>query len=213
MLLRRNRSSIGLKPSSERQRAIENEFTDPLVEKVVRGARYTMLKSDGGSFLGELSVSTIQDDSGKPGAFIGVTRDVTERVFAEEQLQLQAAALETTANAIMVTDTQGIIQLVNQAFCKLTGYDREEVLGQNTRILKSDHHDQPFYEQLWKTITAGEVWHGVLTRSSSSSCRVTPMVRTISFPWLDGAPSAEEPASPLQRRTSWNEAQSDSFGR
>jgi PAS domain S-box-containing protein len=157
----------------ERQRAIENEFADPLVEKVVRGARYTMLKSDGGSFLGELSVSTIHDDSGKPGAFIGVTRDVTERVFAEEQLQLQAAALETTANAIMVTDTQGIIQWVNQAFCKLTGYDREEVLGQNTRILKSDHHDQPFYEQLWKTITAGEVWHGVLTNQRKNGTQYT----------------------------------------
>ena len=69
-------------------------------------------------------------------------------------------AVEQAADGIVLTDTEGNIQYVNPAFTKMTGYSREEALGENPRVLKSGHHPQAFYEDLWKTIKSGQVWHG-----------------------------------------------------
>jgi PAS domain S-box-containing protein len=76
------------------------------------------------------------------------------------QSRLQAAALASVANAIIVTDREGAIRWVNPAFERLTGYDAAEVAGQNPRLLKSGKQDNAFYKQLWDTILAGRVWHG-----------------------------------------------------
>jgi PAS domain S-box-containing protein len=69
-------------------------------------------------------------------------------------------AVEQAADGIVVTDTDGNIQYVNPAFTRMTGYSRDEAIGKNPRVLKSGHHPQAFYEDLWKTIKAGQVWHG-----------------------------------------------------
>ncbi len=79
---------------------------------------------------------------------------------AQEQLRVQGAALETAANAIVITDRSGAMLWVNPAFAALTGYDRKAIVGANPRVLKSGRHRADFYRNLWKTITAGEIWHG-----------------------------------------------------
>jgi len=85
------------------------------------------------------------------------------RDLAEERIRLQAAALEAAANAIVITDSAGTILWVNRAFTDLTGYEREETIGQNPRILKSWSHDPSFYRTLWSTIRSGQVWRGEIT--------------------------------------------------
>ena len=99
-------------------------------------------------------------EDGKPVRLYGTLQDITERKQAEAQLKLQSHALESAANAILVTDTEGTIQWVNPAFSALTGYSSEEVLGQNPRVLKSGQHDAAFYKNLWDTIGSGEIWRG-----------------------------------------------------
>lgn len=79
-----------------------------------------------------------------------------------EQLHIQSAALEAAANAILITDRNGVIQWCNPAFTDLTGYGLDEIHGRTPRILKSDHNDVALYAELWHTITAGEVWRGEL---------------------------------------------------
>jgi PAS domain S-box-containing protein len=95
-------------------------------------------------------------------ALQATVRDLTERKLVEEQMRLQSAALKAAANAIIITDSRGIIKWVNPAFTTLTGYSSEEVIGKTPRILKSGKQDSSFYHELWKTITEGRVWHGEL---------------------------------------------------
>ena len=72
--------------------------------------------------------------------------------------QLQLAALEATVDGIVITDRTGRILWVNQAFCRMCGYEMEELLGNTPSILSSGRHDKAFYRQLWQTILAGDVW-------------------------------------------------------
>jgi PAS domain S-box-containing protein len=71
-----------------------------------------------------------------------------------------AAAVEQSADAVILCDTCGRIQFVNPAFTAMTGYSREEAAGQNPRILKSGLQSPEFYKEIWETITSGRVWQG-----------------------------------------------------
>jgi len=80
----------------------------------------------------------------------------------QAQIHLQTVALEAAANAVIITDRKGRIIWVNSAFSRLTGYAREEVIGQSPALLKSGTHNPAAYKRLWDTILAGEIWHGEL---------------------------------------------------
>lgn len=77
-----------------------------------------------------------------------------------DELQLLGAAISTTANAVLITDSHGVIRWVNQAFTRLTGYRSEEALGCTPAILNSGEHSALFFRRLWDTILSGEVWRG-----------------------------------------------------
>ena len=87
------------------------------------------------------------------------TRELSE---ANKHLNLQAAALEAAANAIVITDSRGAIMWVNRAFTTMTGYSKEESLGMNARLLKSGEQPDSYYANLWSTIVSGKVWQGQL---------------------------------------------------
>src|ERR1019366_4886580 len=75
---------------------------------------------------------------------------------------LKSAALDAAADAIVITDFKANIVWVNSAFERLTGYAKEEAIGQSTRLLKSGEHRPFFYKSMWNTIRAGRKWQGEL---------------------------------------------------
>ncbi|HET8575725.1 MAG TPA: PAS domain S-box protein [Methylomirabilota bacterium] len=79
-----------------------------------------------------------------------------------QELRLQAAALESAANAIVIVDLSGAVVWANPAFSRLTGFALEEVLGEDLRLLKSGQQPPEFYKELWETILSGQVWQGQL---------------------------------------------------
>ncbi len=84
------------------------------------------------------------------------------RKKAEEQLRIESSALQAAANAIVIADSKGVIQWVNPAFERLTGYSAAEAIGHNPRFLRSGKHPPDFYKAMWDAITAGRVWHSEL---------------------------------------------------
>ena len=85
-----------------------------------------------------------------------------EQQTTEESLRKLLRAVEQSADGVMVTNRQGIIEYVNPAFEALTGYKREEVCGQTPRILKSSEQGPEFYQEMWNTVLAGNVYRGIL---------------------------------------------------
>ncbi len=117
-----------------------------------------MIRKDGSLILVEISSKQLLN-----GNFQGITRDITKRRQAEEELRLKSAALESADNSVLITDLQGVIEWVNPAFTTLTGYTFDEVIGCNPRhMLRSGLHDDSFYEARWREILAGNVWKGEL---------------------------------------------------
>ena len=78
----------------------------------------------------------------------------------QKQLRLQGTAMAAAANAIFITDVNGQIEWVNEAFTRLSGFEAEEAIGQRPSLLKSGIHGEEFYENLWNTILQGKVWRG-----------------------------------------------------
>jgi len=72
-------------------------------------------------------------------------------------------ALEHSGEAAIISNTDGIIEYVNDAFCRMTGYSAKEALGNRPSMISSGKQNKLFYENLWATISSGEVWQGELT--------------------------------------------------
>jgi PAS domain S-box-containing protein len=89
-------------------------------------------------------------------------RTRAEREQAQESLKKLSSAVEQTADIVIITDKDGVIEYINPAFEKVTGYTKEETVGKTPRIIKSGRHDQRFYELLWQTILCGKVFRDTL---------------------------------------------------
>ena len=112
-----------------------------------------------GSVLDRYS-SPVLDKDGKYYGRIWTFRDITEKIKAERQLRKLSQAVEQSPAIVVITDLAGNIEYVNPKFSEVTGYSASEVLGQNTRILKSGTSTQAQYQQLWQTIKHGGEWRG-----------------------------------------------------
>ncbi|MDD8017778.1 MAG: PAS domain S-box protein, partial [Bacteroidota bacterium] len=117
-------------------------------------------RKDGTEFPVLLSTSTVKDQRGNVTALVGIAEDISRQKLAEQELNILNSALQSAANAIVITDRQGIIIAVNPAFSKVTGYASEEVIGKKLSILKSGKQSPEFYKNLWEKILAGNVWKG-----------------------------------------------------
>ena len=104
----------------------------------------------------------VRDQDGHLIRVAGVAEDFTQRKQAENDHARLIRSIEQVAESIVITDLNGSILYVNPAFEKLTGYSREEAIGQNPRVLKSGHHPTSYYQKMWATLLEGKTWCGEL---------------------------------------------------
>jgi len=119
------------------------------------------VRKDGTIINIELRVSEI--DSGETRMFSGIIRDISESKRTETELRIAAIAFDTQ-EGIIITDPDANIVRVNQACTHITGYDADELMGQNPRRLQSDHQTPDFYKEMWSSLIdkgkwSGEIWN------------------------------------------------------
>jgi diguanylate cyclase (GGDEF)-like protein/PAS domain S-box-containing protein len=117
-------------------------------------------KRDGAIFPMEIHVTELKQ--GKDKLYIGVIRDISERVKAEERLRLSATVFETAAEGVMVTDDDFKVTVINSAVSNITGYSAEEVVGNKPPFLDSPFQDERFYLLLWESLMRTGMWEGEL---------------------------------------------------
>lgn len=128
-------------------------------------------RKDGSMFWNRVSVVPITAETGELSHFVGFQEDITETKLYEQEKTLFKKQAEVAEQAMFITDRDGTIEYVNEAFERITGYSTQEAVGQTPRILKSESQDEPFYEDLWETITAGDVWEAELTNRTKGGQR------------------------------------------
>ncbi len=101
----------------------------------------------------------IFDGTRQIGIF-GIYSDITFRRRVEKRLRLQGAAMKSVANAIFITDREGRIEWVNLAFCRLSGYEEEDVLGRTPDFLCNGRPEPGCDPGLWQSLSPGQVWRG-----------------------------------------------------
>lgn len=116
-------------------------------------------RQDGSHYPAWVSITNAIGERGNITHHIIVFSDITARKQAEQELKIAAIAFETE-EGILVTDAQGKILRVNQAFTRLTGYRADEVIGNTPAVLKSGKHDEHFYQRMWDTIKREGHWEG-----------------------------------------------------
>lgn len=148
--------------------------------RATRQERFTFQHRRADGTLREVEVFSGPLSFGHRQLLFSIVHDISERHAAEKALLVRGAALEAAANAIVITDRQGIIEWANSAFTALSGWTLAEAVGRNPRdLLKSGEHDAVFYRNIWETILAGRVWRGeVVNRRKDGALRQEEMTIT-----------------------------------
>ncbi|HET6559460.1 MAG TPA: PAS domain S-box protein [Prolixibacteraceae bacterium] len=142
----------------ERMSRFVNDFVKS--DLMVYNAEFRMKHKNGNYVWIKSRASAIRDKSGKAIRIIGTHRDITEEKKSESEYTKLHQAILQSPISVIITNTEGVIEFFNPAFCKVTGWSDHELIGKKTNILKSGFQPDSFYEKLWKTISAGNEWQG-----------------------------------------------------
>jgi PAS domain S-box-containing protein len=178
--------------SQELERDIEVGF-EVFVAKARLGQVYerewTYIRKDSSKFPVMLTITAIRTVRGEITGFMGIAKDITAEKKSEKQLKDITDALHQTA-IVAITDVQGIINFVNDKFCEISQYNREELIGQNHRLLNSGYHPRQFFVEMWKKISSGQTWRAEIKNRAKNG----------SFYWVDTTivPFLNEGGKPYQ---------------
>jgi PAS domain S-box-containing protein len=156
---------------------------------------------DGSFYWVDTTIVPFLGVDGKPRQYVAIRADITERKLVEEALKESLAtserALKELADQkfaldqhaiVAITDVQGTITYVNEKFCAISKYSKEELIGQNHRILNSDHHPKEFFQRMYHTIANGHVWHDEIKNRAKDGSLYWVDTTVVPFLGTEGKP-------------------------
>jgi diguanylate cyclase (GGDEF)-like protein/PAS domain S-box-containing protein len=120
----------------------------------------TIIRPDGSQRFCVVRGEVEVDEEGSVVRLYGSLQDVTEAKLVQLRVRLAANVFDHANEGIAITNADGKILEVNEAFCRITGYNRDEIIGQTPRILKSGRQDAAFYQEMWHTLQSVGIWSG-----------------------------------------------------
>ena len=150
---------IDLKPLYDQQQ-FKSILSPLLTKQRVALSFETMIKGTGDKSLYPAEVHIQNIDHLSRDCYFASIIDISERLAKEQQLRLGNQVCELTPQAIMITNRDNVIIRVNKAFCDITGYQADEVLGRSPDILNADRYNKLFYEAFWKRLHDEKLWKG-----------------------------------------------------
>jgi PAS domain S-box-containing protein len=182
-----------------RAQALSEEFGTPitpglqaLTYKASRGLAYvyepTLIRKDGSRFPAVVSVAALRDPAGTILGYLLLATDDSLRQQADEARRETDALLRTIHlhSIVSVTDLTGRIVEVNDNFCAISGYRREELLGQTHRVVNSGVQQHAFWVGMWRSITAGEPWRGEICNRTKAGALYWVDSTIVPFVGADG---------------------------
>ncbi|OGT19306.1 MAG: hypothetical protein A2V90_04920 [Gammaproteobacteria bacterium RBG_16_57_12] len=142
---------------AQHERYVKQFMADGLQSRLMgQRAEICGLRKDGAEFPAEASISRVETPQ---GVFLNVIlRDITRRKEAEATMRKLSGIIEQTQEAVMITDPQGVIEYVNPAYERMTGYSKSELLGRRPNMVKSGQLVPAFYERMWRALNRGEIF-------------------------------------------------------
>jgi len=173
---------VGLKPG----RLLQGAESDPAVVRNIGAAlrdgrsirtELTNYTKAGQPYWVQLQITPIRNAAGEIEQFVSVQSDASDRHRAELEIRALNTGLEKRVQEralqlaqfklaldrhglVLISDAHGVITYVNDRVCEISGFAREELVGGSHRLLNSGHHPSSFFDELWRTVRAGQVWHG-----------------------------------------------------
>jgi len=147
---------------------VNNAYANSLATQEKYVIQHRLLMKDGRVKYVEEECESYFDVEGKPYKSIGIVQDITQLKITEMELKKTLSFLESykiavdESNIVSRSDIKGNITYVNNNFCKISGYTKEEVLGKPHSILKHPNSKSAIFKDLWETICAKKVWKGIL---------------------------------------------------
>jgi PAS domain S-box-containing protein len=109
-----------------------------------------------------------RNEANEPVALVGLSIDITEELQRELHLRKLSLAVEQSPNSIVISDADGVVEYVNQAYTRISGYGYDEIVGRKAGLQHSGFTPQAVYAELWDTLKAGKVWKGELINRRKS---------------------------------------------
>jgi len=125
-------------------------------------------RADETLFWSRVRITPVRDTTGTVTHFLCFHEDISNAKIVNREQTLFEAHAEASDRAVVVTDRDGVIEYVNPAFERITGYTATEAIGQTPNLLYSGEQDDSFYTELWETITSGETWTAEITNRTKS---------------------------------------------
>jgi|GEM_PF-1189643 len=142
------------------------------------------MRADGSLFPMELTVTKLLQNGHH--YFTAFIRDISERKAAETQLHQLSMAVEQSPVVVAITNLEGKLEYVNDAFVRSSGYSRQEAIGQNPRMLQSGDTSAQTYQGLWDALTHGRSWSGVFYNRRKDGTRYTESAQITPIRQPDG---------------------------
>ncbi len=173
-------SFVGFIDESDMAKGIKG-FRDCLEKDIsIKNAEFRMKRADGTLFTGELNGSLFHTKA-LSGVLV-IIRDITERKADETELKQLSQAVAQSPVSILITNLDGTIEYANPKACEVSGYSIDELIGNNSRVLKSGETNDLEYQALWETIIAGKQWSGLFHNKKKNgelyweSTNISPIV-------------------------------------